>query len=106
MNLKKLMVSLLLFLPFSSFCDELVGVTIERILIRADRNDALVRFSQSFNMACEDRGYWAKLNASDAPERQLLWSAIMMAYATKSKVTVATNTECSFHNVIAAITFE
>ncbi len=106
MQIQRLTILLVIVLSGWVSADQLTGVTVERIMIRSERYDALVRFSESFANPCEDSGYWAKLNVTDKPESQLAWSALMTAYVAKTKVTVVTKADCSYHNYIESITLE
>ncbi len=89
--------------PVASIAETLENVTIEEIRVRSQGTNSIVKFSSKFNNLCQDNGSSGILRTYGTEGVKLAWSALMTAYAAGKSITILTNDDCDYHNVIREV---
>ena len=96
-------ISLCISIPATSVSESLSNVTIEKIQIRTQNNNSLIKLSKRFTNTCDDNGVYGLLRTDGTESSKLAWSVIMAAYAMNSTVTISTSNVCAYHNEITEV---
>ena len=92
-----------MFFTMTVISESLSNVTIKKLQIRTQNSNSLIQLSERFVNTCDDNGVYGLVRNDGTESSKLAWSVLMTAYAMNSPVTISTNNECSYHNVVTEV---